>query len=213
MFRKKLLLASLVSASMIPAIAQADTKNFEGLSAGLNLNLVSGGAKLSGEDSGDAYSFDGLGGKQTQSVSVDVSYGLSLGGSSVLTVGLDADLSDAKLATFTDADANDGFNVEVKQKNRYGVYVAPGIAVTKDALIYGKLGYNSMKGELSSPDGAVSQTYKGVSYGVGTKIMISKNTFFKVEASRYTFSSKTTDDDTSVKPSATVGTIGFGIKF
>jgi hypothetical protein len=28
---KKFLIASLVSASMIPAIAQADTKNFEGL--------------------------------------------------------------------------------------------------------------------------------------------------------------------------------------
>jgi outer membrane immunogenic protein len=177
------------------------------------LNLISGGAKISGVESGNAFSFDSVGGKQTQGVSVDVSYGLSLGGSSVLTIGLDADLSDAKLATFTDADTVNGFNVEVKQKNRYGVYVAPGIAVTKDALIYGKLGYNSMKGELSFDAGSVSQTFKGVSYGVGTKIMISKNTFFKVEASRYTYSSKTTDDGTSVKPSATVGTIGFGIKF
>ena len=211
---KNLLMASLVSVSMIPAIAQADTKNFEGLSAGLNLNLISGGLKLSGVDgSTGAFSLDALGGKQTQSASVELSYGFSLGGNSVITVGLDADLSDAKLASYSDDDS-DGINVEVKQKNRYGVYVAPGIAITKDALVYAKLGYNKMKGELSFTGGeSASENFNGVSFGIGSRIMISKNTFFKVEAARYNFSSKSIEDLGSIKPSATVGSIGLGIKF
>jgi len=209
MFRKKLLLASLISASMIPAIAQADTKNFEGLSAGLNLNLISGGVKLSV----GAVSLDSLGGKQTQSVAVDAAYGFAMGGKGVLTIGIDADLSDAKIASFSDPDGD----FSAKQKNRYGIYVAPGLAVTKDALVYGKIGYNKMKGDISDEETGVSASlnFDGVSYGVGAKIMLSKEAFIRVEASRYTFSSKSDPaiPAISYKPSATVGTIGIGMNF
>jgi outer membrane immunogenic protein len=205
MFRKKLLLASLVSASMIPAIAQADTKNFEGLSAGLNLNLISAAAKLAVV--GD--SLDGLGGKQTQTAAVDAAYGLSLGGKGVLTIGLEADLSDATIASST----LDGDKLDVKLKNRYGVYLAPGVALTKDALVYAKLGYNQLKGELAGATGSASKTFRGVSYGAGARVMLSGNTFLKVEFGRYTFGSETVGDGADTKPSATVGTIGIGMNF
>ena len=208
---KKLLIASLVSASMIPAIAQADTKNFEGLSAGLNLNLISGGVKLSVGN----VSLDSLGGKQTQSIAVDAAYGFAMGGKGVLTIGIDADLSDAKIASFSDPDENVTGDFSVKQKSRYGIYIAPGVAVTKDTLVYGKVGYNRMKGEISDADTSASLNFNGVSYGVGTKIMISKDAFFRIEVSRYTFSSKADPDvpALSYKPAATVGTIGLGMNF
>jgi opacity protein-like surface antigen len=203
---KKLLASMVVLASplLISGAALADTKNFQGLSAGLNLNLVQGGAKLEY----DGLTVDGFGGKQSQSAAIDIAYGIPFGAEGVLTVGIDADLSDTKIFSTTDPD----LDINIKQKNRYGIYFAPGIAITKDALIYGKLGYSKMKGELSSSDGTGSLNFGGVSYGVGTRIMISKTSFFKVEASRYTFGSETTDD-ASIKPSATVGTIGIGFKF
>jgi hypothetical protein len=200
MFRKKLLLASLVSASMIPAIAQADTKNFEGLSAGLNLNLIHAGIKLT--EDGDT--LDGLGGKEAASVALDVAYGFKLGNSSVLTLGIDVDFSKPKIASLND--------FSVKQKSRYGIYLAPGTAINKDTLFYGRLGYNKLEGELEIDGTSAKQKFNGVSYGVGIKTMISKSTFVKVEANRLTYSSKTLEG-VGFEPSATVGTVGIGMNF
>lgn len=201
----KKLATLLLPLSLISTSVLADTKNFVGLSAGLNLNFISAGVKL--VDGAD--SFDGLGGKQTQTAGVDAAYGyVPFGTNTVFTVGLDADLSNATVAEAT----VDGTTGTVKQGNRFGIYFAPGVVVAKETLIYGKVGYNQMKGTVSVDTASVSKNFRGVSYGAGTKIMISNVTFLKIEIGRYTFDSKTVDTAT-VKPSATVGTIGIGMRF
>jgi outer membrane immunogenic protein len=193
-------LASFFSILMIPVGASADTKNFEGFSVGLNLNLVSSGIKVT--DGAD--SVDSFGGKETSSAGLDLAYGIKIGDTGVITLGLDVDLSNP---TIFESNAG-GDQLSAKQKNRYGVYVAPGTAINKDTLLYGRLGYNRLKGEVTENGVTGTETYSGGSYGLGIKVMLSKDTFVKVEANRLTFSSKD-----GLKPSATVGTIGFGIKF
>jgi hypothetical protein len=197
---RNFVLASFFSVLMIPVGASADTKNFEGLSVGLNLNLISSGLKVT--DGADA--IDSFGGKEATSAALDLAYGLKIGDTGVLTLGLDVDLSNPTIFQAT----LDGENLSAKQKNRYGVYVAPGTAINKDTLLYGRLGYNRLKGEITLGGDTGSETYNGVSYGLGVKVMISKDAFVKVEANRLTFSSKD-----GLEPSATVGTIGVGIKF
>jgi hypothetical protein len=199
---KKVLASMVVLATSLlsSGAALADTKNFEGLSAGLNLNLISGGVKIT--DQGD--SIDSFGAKPATSIALDLAYGLKTGDSSVFTFGLDVDLSKATLFDVSEA----GDTLTAKQKNRYGVYFAPGAVINKDTLLYGRLGYNRLKGEVTLNGDSGSETYKGYSYGVGIKVIISKGTFVKVEANRLAFSAK---DD--LKPSATVGTIGFGVNF
>ena len=196
---------SLIAAALAASPAAfADTSNFTGLSAGLNLNLITGGVKVSV----DGESFDGIGGKQTESASLDFAYGFAIGSTNVLNVGIDIDLSEPKIYEQNATDAN----TSAKQKNRYGVYVAPGITVGKDTLVYGKLGYNRFKGEIVLEGTAGSTSFTGVSYGAGAKVMLSKNMFMRIEANRQTYSSKTLLG-VAFKPSATVGTIGLGMKF
>lgn len=50
-------------------------------------------------------------------------------------------------------------------------------------------------------------------FGFGIRNMLSKTTFLQVEVSQVDYKNVTFVDGASVKPNATVGTIGFGMKF
>ena len=183
----------------------ADTKNFEGLSAGVNLNLISGGVKITN----GADSIDSFGGKQTMSGSLDLAYGIKVGNTGIFTLGVEFDLSKPTLFSSVES----GNTLSIKQGSRYGIYIAPGTALNKDTLLYGRIGFHKLKGEiLDSVDGDVSQKFSGFSYGLGIKTMLSKDAFIKVEANRLTYGSETADG-IQLKPSATAGTIGIGINF
>jgi opacity protein-like surface antigen len=197
---KKIAIACVLAAVSFPTVSFADTKNFEGFSAGLNLNMISGGFDLN--DGQRTF----LGGKQAISAGLDFAYGFSMSQSGVLTVGLDADVTSPETFSTTED------SLSFKQKNRYGIYIAPGTLINKDTLVYGKVGYNSMKGEFGFPSGQVSNRYSGAGYGFGVKTIISPQVFLKVEVNRYTFGSELVDGDT-VKPAATVGVLGIGTSF
>ena len=190
-----------LTAVLLPTTSFAETKNFEGFSAGLNLNMLSAGIDYT-EDGSRTF----LGGKQAISAGLDAAYGFNLSDSGVLTVGLEADVTSPEIWNSTDGASS------AKQKNRYGIYIAPGALINKDTMVYGKVGYNSMKGEFGFPGGQVSNRYSGAGYGFGVKTIISPQVFLKVEVNRYTFGSELVDGDT-VKPAATVGVLGIGTSF
>jgi hypothetical protein len=202
---KNLTCALALTAAILPATSIADTKNFEGVSVGLNLNMVSAGIDAT-EDTGER-TF--LGGKQAFSAGLDVAYGFSLSDSGVMTVGLEADVTSPEI--WNTAGGPDGV-LSLKQKNRYGLYFAPGVVVTKDTLIYGKVGYNSMKGEIEGGGGRISDRFTGVGYGFGVKTMISPQAFLKIEINRHSYGSEVLDG-TSIKPAGTTGVLGIGTSF
>ena len=136
---KNFAFALALTAVFLPTTSSAGTKNFEGFSAGLNLNMLSAGI-----DYTEAGSRSFLGGKQAISAGLDAAYGFNLSDSGVLTVGLEADVTSPEIWNSTDGASS------AKQKNRYGIYIAPGALINKDTMVYGKVGYNSMKGDVSS---------------------------------------------------------------
>lgn len=91
----------------------------------------------------------------------------------------------------------------------------PGFAVTKDALVYALVGYNSLEGTTDS--NAIlsgSTTYTGIGYGLGAQVMFTPNIYGKVEIQQVQYDSKNISGTAvSAKPSSNIGTIGIGYKF
>jgi opacity protein-like surface antigen len=202
---KNLTCALALTAAILPITSIADTKNFEGFSGSLNLGLVSAALKLN--DGADIA--DGFGGKQSFVAGVDLAYGAKMSDTGVITVGVEADLTQPEILT-----QNLGGTVlSAKQKNKFGLFLAPGTVVNKDTLLYGKLSYNSMKGQIIEDGVAWSDTYKGFGYGVGIKTMISPTVFVKVEVNRVSFGGETRDGWGILKPSGTTGVLGIGTSF
>jgi opacity protein-like surface antigen len=70
-----------------------------------------------------------------------------------------------------------------------------------------------MKGELSVAGvGSGTETFTGFGYGAGIRTMLDKTTFIQVEVVQTKYGSKS-DEGVSFQPAATVGSIGFGMKF
>jgi opacity protein-like surface antigen len=201
---KKLAIVCVLAAVSFPTASFADTKNFEGMSAAFNLGFISAAIK----DVDGADTVDGFGGKQSYVAGFDLAYGAKMSDTGVITVGIDADLSQPEIFA-----ANTGGNaLTAKQKNRFGVFIAPGTVINKDTLLYGKASYNSMKGEINAGGTVFSDTFTGFGYGVGIKTMVSPTVFVKVEVNRVSFGAETIDG-TSNKPSGTTGVLGIGTSF
>jgi opacity protein-like surface antigen len=206
---KKLAMVCVLAAASFPAASFADTKNFEGFAGSLNLGLVSSGIKASADDA----VFDSFGGNSEFSGGIDLSWGTKISETGVLTVGVEADLIQPDVFN---VNGGGGDTLTAKQKNRYGIYVAPGTVIGRDTLVYGKVGYNSMKGELVGAgdfgDFTRSQSFTGFGYGLGIKTMLTPQAFLKVEVNRLTYSSETIGGGT-FEPSSTAGVIGIGTSF
>lgn len=201
---KKLL--SVVAASLACATAGAQTANFEGFSGALNLNTVSTNTKITA-DGGTA--FDGIG-QQSWNGSVQVAYGFALSPSSVVSVGGTYALGNSKGGSIGMGDGS----AEIKVKNAYSVYVEPGFLLNDKTLAYGKLSYQAAKGALAvTGESEESKSIKGTGVGVGVRTMLDKTSFIQVEFNQVGYGSVDIANAGSLKPKATVGTIGFGMKF
>lgn len=192
---KKALIAAATVAALASPQAFAQANNFTGFSVGLNANLVSASTEISGASTkiGDT----------TQTASLEGAYGFAMGRSGALGVGLTYNLGDTKAGTISGTD--------FKGKDMYSVYVAPGYVLNSDTWLYGKLAYQSMKGELSS--GIGSATFDGYGYGAGARAMLSRNMYLQIEFMQAAYGEKTIGTTAKLKPSETHGSIGIGFKF
>lgn len=196
---KKLLLVAALSVATTSVFAQA--KNFEGFNAGVNLSSVGASTKTTLD--GESIGFGG------QSVVPSVEVGYNFVADEKFVIGLSGtyDLSKTDSGMLTDG-------IKLEGKNRYSVNIKPGYVVTPTVLVYGIVGYNKMEGSVTTlPE---KTNFNGIGYGVGAQVMLDKNLYFKVEAQKVSFSSKTTTfngDAVTYKPEATSATIGIGYKF
>lgn len=200
---KKVILAA--SALILSAGVNAQTTQFEGASVFGNFSQMSTSTKLSG----DGDSIDGLG-KSSTAVSLGADYGVKLDSKAVALFGATYNITKPEILTFN-GNSSVGGAFELKQKNAYSVYVAPGYAVTQNALIYGKLSYNKTTIEASG-DIVGDKKFSGVGYGVGTRVFVDKNLYVNVEWHQINFGSEEALG-ANWKPKATIGSIGIGYKF
>lgn len=198
---KKLLIATAVFASCAAPQVFAQTaqpRNFEGFSAGINANYAKTRATARfGNESSTASDTSTNG-------SIQGSYGFPLNDKFVMGVGA--------TAGFGDLDGGSYNGTSLKAKDMYSVYLEPGYRLTEATLLYGKLSYQSMKGELSGGGASASETFDGYGVGVGVRSMINSKFYVQAEINEVDYSSKALNG-INVDPKQTIGTIGVGYKF
>jgi hypothetical protein len=196
---KKVLIAAAVAASCIAPQAFAQTNGasgFTGFSAAANANASTSSTEVR---SGNGYADMG---KSSQDVSLQAAYGFALGNNYVLGLGATYGLGDLKYGSSSVGAGN------LKGKDAYSIYLEPGYAISNSTLVYGKLAYLSMKGEVRG----ASEDFSGVGYGVGIRHKLNKNLYLQGEITQSEYSDETMLN-TTYKPSGTTGTVGIGYQF
>ena len=172
----------------------AQSKSFEGPSLGLSVSGIGVEVDGSGRNSNGSSSSGSLG-KVAEIAAIDLSYGVALGNNGIIQIGASYTPGKAKAGTGTYTDnavaaggqANAGTgNLSLEVKDPYTIYIAPTYVVSKDSAIYAKVGY--AKADInSSATGGASLSKKpgdleGISYGIGSKTMLTPNLYLGVEA-------------------------------
>lgn len=187
---KKLILAAAVTGAFLAPQAFAQSKNFEGLSVGLSANFNNAKMEVAGVSISDTSTTAGL----------KVAYGWAMSNQFILSAGLSYDTGKAKVFS--------GSGLEVYAQDTTILSIEPGIKMADNVLGYAKLGYATTKGVGTYNGYSASENYTGVSYGLGVRAMLNKNWSADLEFQQVNFSEKN-----SVKPSATVTSIGINYHF
>lgn len=169
--------------------------DFEGWSAGINLGSTKANSKLVDP----AGPFDGYVKKTNTTATIFGQYGQSISENGLLTVGASYDVRSLKTMD------------DIKQKNHYSVYLAPGYKLDQATLIYGKVGYHAAT--LQADDGSLSLTTNGVGYGAGVRYKLDKEFFVQAELEKINYSKKTFNTNAEITPHITSLTVGIGYQF
>ena len=110
---------------------------------------------------------------------------------------------------------------EIKQKDRFGIYVEPGYEFTPRTVGYAKLGWNRSKYQFSDSDptlplSSFSATFNGFAYGVGLKHLMTDRLFVFVEWVQVDYGSKSSTvgtATTTIEPNNSLALIGAGWRF
>jgi opacity protein-like surface antigen len=201
-------LALLASVATTPAFSQA--KNFAGPSIAIGGGYSSQTATLKITDGGDP--FDNSIGQNNFSALVDLSYGLEVDKSFILSVGATYDL--------TDSDLDDVLieNFKTKLQDHYSLYLQPTFLVNNNTGIFGKLSYNFAKytGTVIEDGRIASNNLEGWGYGIGAKTFLTNSIYIQVEGNyvEYDTYSAILDGKTfSGKPKVLSALMSVGYKF
>ena len=200
---KKILITTAVAATLFAPQVFAQARNFEGFSLGLNLNAATASSEISSPR------FSNKNGDTTTTGGIQAAYGFPLGDTFVFGIGASYEFGDLKGGSTSAS----GISYELKGKDRYSVYFEPGLMISNSSMVYAKIGYQGMKGEVNFSTGqSSSDDYFGAGYGAGIRTMVNKNVYLQAEFMQLFFDEKT-QSGVSSKLSATIGTIGVGYKF
>jgi hypothetical protein len=173
----------------------AQSKSFEGASLGLSVSGI--GVEVSGSGrTSTGNSSTGSLGKVAEIAAIDLSYGYAIGNNGIIQVGASYTPGKAKAGsgTYTDGTTNAGGlnlnagtgNLSLEVKDPYTIYIAPTYVVSKDSAIYAKVGYAKADINTSATGGATLSRkpgdLEGMSYGIGSKTMLTQNLYLGVEA-------------------------------
>ena len=179
----------------------AQSKSFEGVSLGITASAI--GVEVAGSSTNgggvagqSANKSSGSLGKAAEIAAIDLSYGFAIGNNGLIQVGASYTPGKAKAGsgTYTDATTNSGNNnlnagtgnLALEVKDPYTIYIAPTYVVSKDSAIYAKVGYAKADITTTATGGASLSKkpgdLEGISYGIGSKTMLTPNLYLGVEA-------------------------------
>lgn len=229
--KKNLLVAALLSAVGASAMAQSA---FEGLYGQVGIGYSSVSPSLSNSSltspSGTNYPFS-TSASNSNSFNGAISAGYTFNLDKQFTLGIGVDYQpfagqEADYSLTSNSLTPSNFTGKWKQNNAYNIYIAPGVAVTKDSLVYAKLGYSSTQIK-STPTGGASSTdnLNGYLVGLGYKQIITGGLYGFGEINYTSYGNKTSTDSgpwsgggryttsTTVSANAMNVLVGVGYKF
>ena len=223
----KILKLSAIALLASSTSLMAQSKSFEGVSLGLSASVV--GAEVSGNSASSSTgtrNTSGSIGKVAEIAAIDLSYGYPVSNNFLVAIGASYTPGKAKAGTGTytgdgtSGDTNGKLNLELKDP--YTIYIAPTYAVSKDAALYAKFGYSKADVNVTATDSASLSRkpgdLEGMTYAIGSKILLNNNLYIGVEASLTEYdsiSATRTTGSVNVNADARVaqGTITLGYKF
>jgi hypothetical protein len=173
---------AMICAAMTLAAANngfAQVKNFEGASVYASTGYESWSTDVSNLSASSLYTWDTFK-PSAVPLNIGFDYTWALGEKNTLGIGVETNL--LKSSTTTGNQYLSGAysdSVSVQMDSYYDISMAPGFLISKDTLLYGKLGYYSVKVNADSE----GYTQTGYSYGFGAKTLFntgagSKNYYF-----------------------------------
>ena len=196
--------AAAIALSATQSFAQA--QNFEGFSAGLDYNSAQSSTTYKSKTGflgGETISGGGAG----QFGSLQAQYAIALNESFVLGIGATVALNSYSLGSLFTT-----LNVEGTQKQQWSLDIMPGFAITDSILAYGRASYINASAAAASISGSTESSITGTGYGVGLKVLASKNIYWHVDYVQNTYAN--VELPTSISTlSSNIFSLGVGYKF
>ena len=101
---------------------------------------------------------------------------------------------------------------ELKVKNHFSIFMAPGLKIGNESLLYAKVSYDHMKGAVETNLWNGTYSLSGLGYGAGVKVALSTNIYAMVEMMRITYRGQDIGV-ASTTSGTTLGTVGLGYTF
>lgn len=182
---KKIAIAAAIGLSALTPPTFAQALNFGGfsLTGALNVNSNSGEAGNKVDATRD-------------NLGVTAQYDVPLGSALVMGLGASLGLNSFDIAS------------NAKLKSTASVFVAPGIAINKQAMVYGKVAVVSAQVDIDGVGAPIS----GTGTGLGLRYLVNKNLFVQGEYLLHKYNDQTIGS-IAFKNQTSVFTMGVGYKF
>lgn len=192
---KKLIALTAVAATFSVAPALAQSRNFEGLSLGANVEFDRSSVEATGgtSDSGNS-----------TGVGLQAQYAWGLGSNFLLGVGLTASTGNRKAGLYANG-------TEAYTKDRYSFDLIPSLAASDKVLVFLKV--SSFAATGTSSDGTSTSSLQGLGYGLGVRAMIDRSLFWQLGYDSIRFNDVTFGNGTVAKFKSDVLFLGAGYRF
>jgi hypothetical protein len=195
---KKIIVAAAIGSAFAASQAWAQARQFEGLSAGINLS----GADTTAERQTGTVTAKGS--DTDANFSLQLQYNTAVNEMLLLGFGASANFGDLKAGKLNPT------NTLVKVKDAYSLYFAPGFAFGNGLLGYGKLAY--INANIQNSSGANVHFDDGYGLGFGLQALFGKNWYGQAEFMMNQYTDKSLPGETD-KLKAGVLSFGAGYRF
>jgi outer membrane immunogenic protein len=194
--RKPIIAAAVAIAFVAPQVF-AQSANFQGFSVGLGVNAADTSTEITSMGVSNKYK------DSDNNLALQAQYNMALTNAFVLGLGGTANMGDLK--------AGKAGTNQLKVKDAYSLYVAPGYAINNSWLVYGKVAY--LNANVKGDNGGSVSFDNGWGFGLGLQTLFNKHWFGQVEYMANDFGEKNSDPITKVKLKSDVFTLSVGYKF
>jgi opacity protein-like surface antigen len=194
---KNIRIIAAAAACLVTPLAFSQTSNFEGFSILGGVNLGASTFEESAKNGSSSASVTST----SSNFLAQGEYTFAIGSQITLGLGATIGLGDLVFGRYSNG-------TELKLKETYSAYIAPGYVLNESTLVYAKLA--SISGTVYNT--SKSESFSGMGYGVGARFLSNKNMYYQIEFIQNQYKDKE-DSSFTYKPKGSVMSFGVGYKF